>query len=111
MTPWGLARIEVIASKEHITRELQRGVPMKQIHEALVGSGRVSVTYNSFRRQIQPLRDRIKTLSVDTPPGPVDPAPASPPKPVKTQGPPRKSDREPPSGFRFDPSCKADDFF
>ena len=49
--------VEVIASNEHIASELQRGVPVTQIHDALLQSGRVSVTDNSLRRQVQFIRD------------------------------------------------------
>lgn len=111
MTSWGLARIEVIASKEHIVCELQRGVPMKQIHDALVRTGRVTVTYNSFRRQIQPIRDELKTMSIDVNQDYGKRVPSSPANQAKTRMPPSKSDSEPTGGFRYDPSCKAEDFF
>ncbi|MBL4747903.1 MAG: hypothetical protein JKY17_03740 [Magnetovibrio sp.] len=96
MASWGLARIEVIAAKEDIESELRRGVPMKQIHHALLKSGRVTVTYNSFRRQIKSIRDKLKMMPVH--------------QNIK-QVPQLKTDRKPPAGFQFDPSCKADDFF
>ena len=96
MTSWGRARIEVIAAKEDIESELQRGVPMKQIHEALLKSGRVTVTYNSFRRQIKSIRDKLKMMPVH--------------QEIKQVSQP-KTDGKPPAGFQFDPSCKADDFF
>lgn len=111
MTPWGLARIEIIASKEHITSELQRGVPMKQIHDALVSAGRVTVTYNSFRRQIQTIRDELKTQSVDMQLGHSKRAPNSSAKAVTRQMPPAKLGSKAADGFHFDPSCKAEDFF
>jgi len=111
MTPWGLARVEVIASKEHIASELQRGVPVKQIHDALLQSGRVSVTYNSFRRHIQSIRDELKKMSVDMKPEHANRVLSPPAKQVKRQMPPPKSDSKSTGGFRFDPSCKAEDFF
>jgi len=111
MTPWGLARVEVIASKEHIASELQRGVPVKQIYDALVSVDRVSVTYNSFRRQIQPIRDGLTALSVDKKLASTKRAPHSLDEPVKKQIPPPKPDSKPVRSFRFDPSCKAEDFF
>ena len=96
MTPWGLARIEVIAAKEDIESELKRGVPMKQIHDALTQSGRVTVTYNSFRRQIKSIRDKLKMMPIH--------------QEIK-RAPQPKTDSKPSTGFQFDPSCKADDFF
>lgn len=111
MTPWGLARVEVIASKEHIACELQRGVPVKQIHDALVSAGRVSVTYNSFRRQIQHIRDELKIMSVDIKPDHAKRAPSSPAEQERRQMLSPKSDNKPSGSFRFDPSCKAEDFF
>jgi len=111
MTPWGLARIEVIVSKEHIASELQRGVPMKQIHDALVRTGHVTVTYNSFRRQIQPIRDELKTIPVTIQPDYPKRAQPSPAQNVKRHMPPPKLESNPTGDFRFDPSCKAEDFF
>jgi len=111
MTPWGLARVEIIASKEHIARELQRGVPVKQIHDALVSAGRVSVTYNSFRRQIQSVRDELDTIPIDIKPDHAKHVPSSLAKPLKKQLPPPRPESNPVSGFCFDPSCKAEDFF
>jgi len=112
MTPWGLARVEVIASKEHIASELQRGVPVKQIHDALVSAGRVSVTYNSFRRQIQAVRDELETLPAVTKPENSWRARHSPARqPTAEKTPPQKSEARPGRDFRFDPSCKAEDFF
>ncbi len=43
MSTWGRARIEVIAMRDHILHELRRGVPMKQIFDALAGAGQVSI--------------------------------------------------------------------
>lgn len=111
MTPWGLARVEVIASKEHIAAELQRGVPVKQIHDALVDAGRVSVTYNSFRRQIQSVRNELDTMSVIINPEHTKRVSSSTAKQVKKQIPPPRPESKPTGGFRFDPSCKAEDFF
>lgn len=112
MTPWGLARVEVIASKEHIASELQRGVPVKQIHDALVSAGRVSVTYNSFRRQIQHIRDEIRMLPIGG---------GLPPPRTKSNTPARKdtpdtstttsTSQKASGGFVFDPTVKADDYF
>lgn len=107
MTPWGLARIEVIASKEHIASELQRGVPVKQIHDALVGTGQVSVTYNSFRRQIRSIRDELNAMPVDITP----PRPRHAPRTSAKQDPPPKITHESSSGFAFDPLAKAEDYF
>lgn len=112
MTTWGQARIEVIASKEHIAHELQRGVPMKQIHDALVQSGRVSVTYNSFRRQIKFIRDELKEglvaavphLSKPKPTGPVKKGPSQPSANAMAGS-------QPKGGFEFNPLPNAEDYF
>ncbi len=112
MTPWGLAIIEIIAARDDIFQELQRGVPMKQIHDALVHAGRVTVTYNSFRRQIKPIRDEIKSTlvnrtSMNTGPGTVGRKPV-----VQVQPARRSHSSNKPSGkFQFDPSRKTEDFF
>ncbi len=111
MTPWGLARIEVIASKEHIAHELQRGVPVKQIHDALVNAGRVSVTYNSFRRQIRSIRDELNAMPVDITPHRPRRAPSTPAKQDAKQVPPPKTTHKSSGGFVFDPSAKAEDYF
>lgn len=112
MTTWGQARIEVIASKEHIVHELQRGVPMKQIHDALVQSGRVSVTYNSFRRQIKFIRDELKESLVATAPHliksrPTEAVRKATPHPSTTP----MADSKPKGGFEFNPLPNADDYF
>ncbi len=104
MTPWGLARIEVIAAREDIEDELRRGVPMKRIHDALAQSGRVTVTYNSFRRQIQSIRDMIKSDYAKC-------AQDRSVKPASQQVSLPKTDDRPSGEFQFNPSCKADDFF
>ena len=112
MTTWGQARIEVIASKEHIVHELQRGVPMKQIHDALAQSGRVSVTYNSFRRQIQFIRDELKDGLLAAAP------PLTKPRPTeavqKASFHPSTTPMaasKPKRGFEFNPLPNADEYF
>jgi len=107
MSPWGLARIEVIAAKEYIESELLCGVPMKQIHDALTQSGRVTVTYNSFRRQIQPIRDKLKMTSGDHANHATLRTSGQEIKPI----PQPKADRKSSARFQFNPSCKPDDFF
>ncbi|MBL4940031.1 MAG: hypothetical protein COB46_07750 [Rhodospirillaceae bacterium] len=111
MTLWGLARIEVIAAKEDIESELRCGVPMKQIHDALLKSGRVTVTYNSFRRQLQPIRDKLKMMSGDINSVHVKNTTQSSIAQDSKQTTQPKTDSKPLVGFQFDPSCKADDFF
>ncbi len=115
MSTWGRARIEVIAMRDHILHELRRGVPMKQIFDALASAGQVTVTYNSFRRQLQALREEALT--------PGEPQPTAR-KPYKPSGrsrttssahdalaPQSKTDHKAEGGFIFDPARKAEDFF
>lgn len=111
MTPWGLARVEVIVSKKHIASELKRGVPVKQIHGALVCSGRVSVTYNSFRRQIISIRDELNTVVTNSGPVDIQTVSSNANKQKRKQVPIVKNDDKPSEEFVFDPSCKAEDFF
>lgn len=109
MTTWGQARIEVIASKEHIIHELQRGVPMKQIHDALVQSGHVSVTYNSFRRQIQFIRDELKEGLVAAAQNLAKPGAVQKVSPQPSAN--ARADSKPKGGFEFNPMPNADDYF
>ena len=115
MSTWGRARIEVIVMRDHILHELRRGVPMKQIFDGLASGGQVTVTYNSFRRQLQALREEALT--------PGEPQ-LTARKPYKPAGSPRatssasdatapqsKADHKTEGGFIFDPAHKADDFF
>lgn len=115
MSTWGRARIEVIAMRDHILHELRRGVPMKQIFDGLASGGQVTVTYNSFRRQLQALREEALT--------PVAPQ-LTARKPYKPAGSPRtassandasapqsQTDRKAEGGFIFDPARDAEDFF
>jgi len=52
MTEWGQGRIEVIALRDEILEQLSCSVPIKRMYRHYVEDGKVSVTYNSFRRQI-----------------------------------------------------------
>ena len=55
MARWGQARIEVLASQEHIKHELERGVPIQRIFDELRFRNSVTVSYNSFRLQLKKL--------------------------------------------------------
>ncbi len=84
---------------------------MKQIHDALVRSGRMTVTYNSFRRQLQPIREALKPISWDIKPDDAKHTPPLPTQRVKKPMPPHQSDSKPTGRFHYDPSCKVEDFF
>ena len=115
MSTWGRARIEVIAMRDHILRELRRGVPMRQIFDGLASGGQVTVTYNSFRRQLQALREEALTpaepqLTARKPHKPAGSSRAA--SSANDSSPPQsKADHKAEGGFIFDPSRNADDFF
>jgi len=68
-------------------------------------------TYNSFRRQLQPIRDKLKMMSGDINSVHVKNATQSSIAQDSKQTTQPKTDSKLPAGFQFDPSCKADDFF
>gem|GEM_PF-2134089 len=115
MSTWGRARIEVIAMRDHILHELRRGVPMKQIFDGLASGGQVTVTYNSFRRQIQALREEALTSTEPqlTARNPYKPAgsPRTASSTNDASAPQSQTDHKAEGGFIFDPSRNADDFF
>ncbi|NQV46347.1 MAG: hypothetical protein HQ504_01045 [Rhodospirillaceae bacterium] len=113
MARWGQARVEVLALRQEIKDELIRGVPVKQIYDMLVERGYITVTYNGFRRQVQPIRDDLRRapVEVSAPPNTLAKAP------TETSVSPLPSERpelvkgKPKKGFAFNPVSKAEDFF
>ena len=113
MARWGQARVEVLALRQEIKDELVRGVPVKQVYDMFVKRGHITVTYNGFRRQVQPIRDDLRRAPIEISASskilanapietPASPLPSEPPELVK--GKPKK-------GFAFNPVSKAEDFF
>ena len=115
MSTWGRARIEVIAMRDHILHELRRGVPMKQIFDGLASGGQVTVTYNSFRRQLQALREEALTPGEPQPTARKPHIPAGSPRMATsancTSSPQSQTDHKDEGGFIFDPARNAEDFF
>ncbi len=63
MTLWGQAKIEILVIQDEIKSELRRGIPMKRIYNALVDAKQITVSYNSFRRQIIAFRQEINNIA------------------------------------------------
>ena len=63
MTLWGQAKIEILVIQDEIKSELRRGIPMKRIYNALVDAKHITVSYNSFRRQIIAFRQEINDIA------------------------------------------------
>ncbi len=103
MSRWGQARVEVLAHHQEIKDELARGVPVKQVYDVLLKSGRVTVTYNGFRRQVQSIRDDLLRAPVAAPE-----TSSVIVRPTERSNPP---EGKPKSGFVFDPTSKIEDFF
>lgn len=127
MARWGQARVETIAFYQEIKSELARGVPVKQVYQALVERGHVTVTYNSFRRQVQAVRNEINInpieqlatlntfeeeqadipskkkniIQIDPPPSHLNSLSSSS----------TERNDEPKQGFKFNPVSKVEDFF
>ncbi|WP_417452451.1 hypothetical protein [Kiloniella sp.] len=59
MSRWGLANIEVLASKPYIADELKRGVPMQQLYDYLYSKGWITVSYNSFRLRARVIKQEV----------------------------------------------------
>lgn len=113
MARWGQARVEVLALRQEIADELARGLPVKQTYDGLVKSGRITVTYNGFRRQVQPIRDDLRR-------GPAEVRlPSKGLDKVQTETPARRHPSEHcdpaeetlTQGFKFNSLRKAEDFF
>ncbi len=127
MARWGQGRVEVLALHEEIKSELTRGLPMKQVYRALVERSHITVAYNTFRRQVQPIRDELNNNHI-VPPVPSntftkEQAEMSSKNMAKTQiipaslhhnsltSPPAELKNEPKQGFKYNPVSKAEDFF
>ncbi|WP_421779355.1 hypothetical protein [Kiloniella litopenaei] len=68
MSRWGLANIEVLASKPYIAGELKRGVPMQQLYDDLYTKKWITVSYNSFRIRARVIKQEITTITNESTP-------------------------------------------
>ncbi len=104
MTLWGQAKIEVLVVQDEIKSELAHGVPMKRIYNTLMDANQITVSYNSFRRQILVFREEVKEAAngnrLMTRQTTGIHEVAKPSEPTK-----------PKQGFSFNPVAKSKDYF
>ncbi|KLN60998.1 hypothetical protein WH96_11275 [Kiloniella spongiae] len=99
MSRWGLANIEVLASKPYITDELRRGVPMQQLYDDLYTRKWITVSYNSFRLRARAIKQEITAIANESTPN--APSARHQPKLTKSQSKIETESKPIPSSRKF----------